>query len=55
MASIALQPTTIPPGPGRPPRPTLRVLDGGRAPARLAQQAGTGVAVWWRPSSRSPC
>ena len=39
MASIALQPTTIPPGPGHPPRPTLRVLDGGRAPARLAQQA----------------
>ena len=39
MASIALQPTTIPPGPGRPPRPPLRVLDGGRAPARLAQQA----------------
>lgn len=39
MASTALQPTTVPPGPGRPTRPTLRVLDGGRAPARLAQQA----------------
>jgi len=36
---LRLQPTTIPPGPGRPPRPTLRVLEGGRAPSRLAQQA----------------
>lgn len=34
-----LQPTTVPPGPGRPDRPHLRVLAGGRAPARLAQQA----------------
>jgi Tfp pilus assembly protein FimV len=34
-----LQPTTVPPGPGRPARPHLRVLDGGRAPGRLAQQA----------------
>lgn len=34
-----LQPTTVPPGPGRPSRPPLRVLAGGRAPERLAQQA----------------
>lgn len=34
-----LQPTTVPPGPGSPPRPALRVLEGGRAPSRLAQQA----------------
>ena len=34
-----LQPTTVPPGPGGPHRPPLRVLDGGRAPARLAQRA----------------
>lgn len=34
-----LQPTTVPPGPGHPDRPHLRVLAGGRAPARLAQQA----------------
>jgi hypothetical protein len=34
-----LQPTTVPPGPGRPDRPHLRVLVGGRAPSRLAQQA----------------
>lgn len=33
------QPTTVPPGPGSPPRPSLRVLEGGRAPAQLAQQA----------------
>lgn len=33
------QPTTVPPGPGSPRRPALRVLEGGRAPARLAQQA----------------
>jgi hypothetical protein len=33
------QPTTVPPGPGSPPRPTLRVLEGGRAPDRLARQA----------------
>ena len=34
-----LRPTTVPPGPGVPPRPTLRVLAGGRAPERLVQQA----------------
>ena len=34
-----LQPTTVPPGPRRPSRPQLRVLEGGRAPSRLAQQA----------------
>ena len=34
-----LQPTTVPPGPHGPGRPQLRVLEGGRAPARLAQQA----------------
>ena len=34
-----LQPTTVPPGPHGPGRPQLRVLDGGRAPSRLAQQA----------------
>jgi len=33
------QPTTVPPGPGSPSRPTLRVLEGGRAPDRLARQA----------------
>lgn len=33
------QPTTVPPGPGSPSRPTLRVLEGGRAPHRLARQA----------------
>ncbi len=33
------QPTTVPPGPGSPSRPALRVLEGGRAPGRLAQQA----------------
>lgn len=33
------QPTTVPPGPGSPRRPTLRVLEGGRAPERLARQA----------------
>jgi len=33
------QPTTQPPGPGSPRRPALRVLEGGRAPSRLAQQA----------------
>ncbi len=37
--SLRLQPTTVPPGPGRPARPQLRVLPGGRAPARLAQAA----------------
>lgn len=38
-SALRLQPTTVPPGPGRPSRPQLRVLPGGRAPARLAQQA----------------
>lgn len=33
-----LQPTTVPPGP-RSPRPHLRVLEGGRAPARRHQVA----------------
>lgn len=33
-----LQPTTVPPGP-RSPRPHLRVLEGGRAPARQQQAA----------------
>lgn len=39
LTSLRLQPTTVPPGPGRPSRPALRVLQGGRAPSRLAQQA----------------
>lgn len=34
-----IRPTTVPPGPQSPTRPALRVLDGGRAPGRLAQQA----------------
>lgn len=33
------QPTTVPPGPRRPLRPALRVIEGGRAPGRVAQQA----------------
>lgn len=33
------QPTTVPPGPGAPHRPALRVIEGGRAPGRRAQQA----------------
>ncbi|MGQ0833118.1 MAG: LysM peptidoglycan-binding domain-containing protein [Microthrixaceae bacterium] len=33
------QPTTVPPGPRAPDRPVLRVLEGGRAPARVAQRA----------------
>ncbi|MGK2947482.1 MAG: LysM peptidoglycan-binding domain-containing protein [Acidimicrobiales bacterium] len=37
--ALRLQPTTVPPGPGRPARPALRVLDGGRAPGRVAQRA----------------
>jgi hypothetical protein len=37
--ALRLQPTTVPPGPRRSLRPELRVLDGGRAPARLAQRA----------------
>jgi hypothetical protein len=39
LTPLRLQPTTVPPGPGRPPRPSLRVLEGGQAPSRLAQQA----------------
>jgi hypothetical protein len=39
LAAPHLQPTTVPPGPGRPSRPSLRVIEGGRAPSRLAQQA----------------
>ena len=34
-----LQPTTVPPGPSHPARPRLRLLEGGRAPSRLAQRA----------------
>lgn len=34
-----LQPTTVPPGPGFSRRPPLRVIEGGRAPRRLAQRA----------------
>ena len=37
--ALRLQPTTVPPGPDRPSRPQLRVLEGGRAPSRLAQRA----------------
>lgn len=33
-----LQPATVPPGSGRPPRPNLRVLEGGRAASARAQQ-----------------
>ena len=36
--ALALQPTTIPPGPRDLPRPQLRVLQGGRAPAQVARQ-----------------
>jgi len=39
LSPLRLQPTTVPPGPRRPARPPLRVLEGGRAPSRLAQQA----------------
>jgi hypothetical protein len=39
ITPLRLQPTTVPPGPGRPSRPPLRVLQGGRAPSRMAQQA----------------
>ena len=38
-AALRLQPTTVPPGPRGSVRPQLRVLQGGRAPARVAQQA----------------
>ncbi len=34
-----IRPATVPPGPGTPRRPPLRVLEGGRAPAALAQRA----------------
>jgi hypothetical protein len=37
--ALRLLPTTVPPGPVGPVRPTLRVLEGGRAPSRLARQA----------------
>lgn len=37
--ALRLQPTTVPPGPRRPSRPQLRLLEGGRAPSRLAEQA----------------
>ena len=36
--AFRLQPTTVPPGPHRPSRPQLRLLEGGRAPSQLAQQ-----------------
>ena len=32
------RPTTVPPGPTSPARPALRVLEGGRAPGRVAQR-----------------
>lgn len=34
-----LQPTTVPPGPGAPRRPTLRVIEGGRAPGAAHRRA----------------
>lgn len=34
-----VQPTTVPPGPRSPQRPALRAIEGGRAPARVAQRA----------------
>jgi LysM repeat protein len=37
--ALRLLPTTVPPGPAGPVRPALRVLEGGRAPASLAQRA----------------
>jgi len=36
---IRLRPATVPPGSGPPPRPHLRALDGGRAPAVRARRA----------------
>ena len=39
ITALRLQPTTVPPGPGRPSGPALRVLQGGRAPSRVAQHA----------------
>ena len=49
IPSHRLQPTTVPPGPRHPARPRLRLLEGGRAPSRLAQQADLPP-----PSARSP-
>ena len=37
--ALRLQPTTVPPGPRGSDRPHLRVLQGGRAPARVALQS----------------
>ncbi|MDP1819949.1 MAG: LysM peptidoglycan-binding domain-containing protein [Acidimicrobiales bacterium] len=37
--ALRLLPTTVPPGPPAPDRPDLRVLEGGRAPARLLREA----------------
>jgi nucleoid-associated protein YgaU len=34
-----IRPTTVPPGPESPRRPALRAIEGGRAPARLAERA----------------
>lgn len=34
-----LRPTTVPPGPRRPSRPALRVIEGGRAPGAAARRA----------------
>ncbi|HEX4866253.1 MAG TPA: LysM peptidoglycan-binding domain-containing protein [Acidimicrobiales bacterium] len=34
-----LQPTTVPPGPGSPRRPALRVIEGGRAPGAARRRA----------------
>ena len=39
LTPLRLQPTTVPPGPRQPAGPSLRVLEGGRAPSRLAQRA----------------
>ena len=37
--ALRLLPTTLPSGPAAPPRPALRVLEGGRDPGRLARRA----------------
>jgi len=37
--ALRLLPGTVPPGPTSPPRPALRVLEGGRSAPRLAQRA----------------
>jgi hypothetical protein len=37
--ALRLLPATVPPGPTAPPRPALRVIEGGRAPARLARRS----------------